>query len=294
MSEVKNILLVGGTGWLGSLVAHALLDKKVFNVKLLVRPDSIKSKAELIEGLKKKGAVIVEGDSENLEQATNAAKGCDTVLSLVSGATLFSGKEEILFNAAKAAGVKRFVPSQYGIDTTKAGYATITAEKEKLLDKIKASGVEWTQILTGFFYEFWYSEATGFDWKNHKAVAIGNDDIKASATAMADIAKFIPEILLDPKSKNAAVHVCSSTHSSNEAIKIFEEVSGKKFEVTHKSTDQIAKDMNDNPAAYQIKFQYYTLTNQPACNFTDYNDSSRYNVKVTSLKEYAQQLYGKK
>jgi hypothetical protein len=69
--------------------------------------------------LKAKGAEIVEGEVDSsVAELTKVAQGSDTVVSVISGNALFSGQEAKLVQAAKAAGVKRFVPSQYGVDTS--------------------------------------------------------------------------------------------------------------------------------------------------------------------------------
>lgn len=55
----------------------------------------------------------------------------------------------------------------------------------------------------------------------------GDPDVKMSMTSCKDIARWLPNILMDPASKNATVNVCSQVVSMREAVEIFEDVSGK-------------------------------------------------------------------
>jgi len=293
--ELKNILFVGATGWLGNAVIHAILDKKAFRVKAIIRKDTLTSKKDMVDSLRAKGAEIVEGEVESLADVTDAAKGCDTLVSVLGGATLFGGKEGILVEAAKAAGVKRFVPSQFGIDCAKVGPNTMLDPKNKVAEKIKECGLDYTLILIGMFYEFWWGETTGFDWKNGKVVAVGKGDVRVSTTMVADIARFVPEILLDPYSKNNVIRVAGQSATHNEAIKAFEEVSGKKFEVTYKDAAALQRDLET--AAPNVKYipilQLFTLNKNEAANF-EHTDNARYpNVKPVTIKEYAAKMYGK-
>jgi len=60
-----------------------------------------------------------------------------------------------LIDAAKAAGVKRFVPSEFGSDTTNPKVLEILgllAEKKQAVDYLKTKegdGFEWTSLITG-------------------------------------------------------------------------------------------------------------------------------------------------
>jgi len=61
MTLPKNIFFVGATGGLGHVIALEVLKSKHFNVKVLVRKDTLLTKKEAIDSLKREGAHIVEG-----------------------------------------------------------------------------------------------------------------------------------------------------------------------------------------------------------------------------------------
>jgi uncharacterized protein YbjT (DUF2867 family) len=80
----------------------------------------MQGKKEAIDAIKAKGAQIVEGDAANVEELTTAAKGVDTIVSLLGIASLLAGEEKNVLKAAKSVGVKRIVPSQFGVDVSAA------------------------------------------------------------------------------------------------------------------------------------------------------------------------------
>ena len=68
--------------------------------------------------------------------------------------------------------------------------------KTKLVDEIKAAGLEYTVIATSAFYELWYTAITGFDAKNGKVSVLGDGNQKVSSTLTADIAKVTYKFLM--------------------------------------------------------------------------------------------------
>ncbi len=61
-AEFKTVLIAGATGFLGEKIANAFLDKKQFDVIVLVRKANEKT-----DQLKSKGAKVVEVDFSDLE-----------------------------------------------------------------------------------------------------------------------------------------------------------------------------------------------------------------------------------
>jgi hypothetical protein len=68
-----------------------------------------------------RGATVITVDYENVEQLTNAVKGSYAVLSMFNPVDkpLALRLNSNLLQATKQAGVKKFIPSEWGTDTTK-------------------------------------------------------------------------------------------------------------------------------------------------------------------------------
>ena len=154
----------------------------------------MKSKKDLIEPLKAKGAKIITGDVGNVSTLTEAVKGQDTIVSTLGSFNITDEKN--IIQAAKASGtVKRIVPSQYGIDLAKyfnnPGYF---AAKISVFEEIKKAGFDYTLIYSSMFYEYAFGAGTGLDAEKGVIFDFG-DSAKISTIATADIAKVFPVLI---------------------------------------------------------------------------------------------------
>jgi hypothetical protein len=79
----------------------------------------------------------------------------------------------------------------------------------------------------------------------------------------------------------------------DEAVRIFEEASGKKFEVVHEDLEslQVAIE-NAPPQAKFVPRLKQILISHNSVGYIEHPDNAKYPfVKVTSLKDYAHSLY---
>jgi uncharacterized protein YbjT (DUF2867 family) len=88
-----------------------------------------------------------------------AFQGQDAVVSTIATGAL--GRQQAFIDVIVKAGVKRFIPSEFGIDTTRAtgGVAKILGAKialQGLLNKTAAenSHFSWTGISVGMFFDW--------------------------------------------------------------------------------------------------------------------------------------------
>jgi hypothetical protein len=77
------------------------------------------------------------------------------------------------------------------IDTRYSRHGTsppiIWKVKLETVEEIKKLGLEYTIIVTGLSYEWFFSASTGFDHKNGKVFSLGN--VKVSTSLTDDVAK---------------------------------------------------------------------------------------------------------
>jgi len=291
MSHIpKNLLVVGSTGWLGSQIASELAKNKNFNVKVLIRKDTLEKKKDLIDNLKSLGASISEGDVTDVDSVVQALKDVDTIVSVVGSAQV-GDQFKLLEAAKKSPSVKRFVPSGYGFDLTHLGQDSLLYGKVKVDQAIQESGLDYTLISTGCFYEFLFSEGFGFDHQKGVLNLPGTGDEVMFTTHTSDIAKFVPQILLDPHSKNSSIFIQGERTTLRKAIQIFEKASGKKFEVHYHSAEDLKKKTEEAEgwAKFPPHLQYLSLFHANP----KYDHSSRYTVEPISIKQYAESLYKK-
>ena len=106
------------------------------------------------------GVAVQKVDFGSVESLTPALAGQDAVVSTI--ATLGVGSQGPLVDAAFNAGVKRFIPSEFGINTRTLGdlaIGKILGGKIAVVNKLqelseKKPEFSWTGVTNGLFFEF--------------------------------------------------------------------------------------------------------------------------------------------
>jgi uncharacterized protein YbjT (DUF2867 family) len=290
----KNIFVIGGTGGVGSRVVETLLEKRQFNLKLLVRKSAWDKKGQLLQNWRDAGAQFVEGDISDLGFLTEAMKGSDTVLSVLGGDGLFSGHQPHIHRAAKAAGVRRIIPAEFGPDVNDES-DIFFGEKTKLRKEIINSGLEYTFIFPGTFMEYFFSEVFGFNLKEGKLVIPGDGNKPLSLTTIPDTARFVAEILADAATINQRVYVCADTLTYHQAARLVEQEAPEllpaqngRLQITHQPLEEISKIVADQSGGFNNRVMYnfrrvLLTTNQAYDEKITYHPRT---FKPTTAKEY--------
>jgi uncharacterized protein YbjT (DUF2867 family) len=139
---------------LGRPILNTLVKYSSFNITVVSRQESTSSFPESVK--------VIKADYSSHESLTNAFKGQDAVISLVGGAAL--GEQKKLIDAAIAAGVKRFLPSEYGSnvpDDRVRQAVPVFEAKKSVVDYLKSKEdvIEWSSVITGVFFD-WVSRTT--------------------------------------------------------------------------------------------------------------------------------------
>jgi hypothetical protein len=129
-----------------------LLQKAGFNITTLSRnPPSFEGDNE----------IRVRHSDYTLPSLIEVFKGQDAVLSLIS--TVDVSQQETIIDAAVAAGVKRFLPSEFGSDTSVENLTEVSpvlAPKQEVVRYLRtkeAAGLSWTALCAGSWID-WVSE----------------------------------------------------------------------------------------------------------------------------------------
>mmetsp|Transcript_5008 Transcript_5008/g.10831 ORF Transcript_5008/g.10831 Transcript_5008/m.10831 type:complete len:299 (-) Transcript_5008:484-1380(-) len=287
MAAKSKVVIIGGAGLLGAHLTTGLLEHGGYEVTILTREGGDQSK---LAPFVSKGAKVVTANVEDEASLTAAFQGQDIVLSAVGSAALAG--QTLAIKAATAAGVRRFVPSEFGLDTGAPGireYFPALGYKFAVRDALEASGLEWTYVVTGFFMETQFSPYFNFDAAAGKLTVKGNPDAKFAATSLKDVGRWTAEALLDPASKNTTIYLRGSEVSYNSVIKTYESTTGKKLEVTHVSSEELNKQIEAHPSVWAafvdllLKAISEGWGNQPADKL--YRGSSPEH-KATSLTDF--------
>lgn len=217
-------VLVAGAGLLGSPVAHALTDQDGVDVRLLVRDgwQSTPSKRDRIEPLLARGVTLAIGDVLDPQTLDAAVAGVDVVVSALQGGTDVIVKGQVaLAEAAAAAGVRRFIPSDFAIDlfNAPAGAPQFEARKEAAA-AIEALDLEVIHILQGAFMDQMLNPALHHVFVDTEAGEIryyGTGDEPVDMTTVEDTARFTARIATDPAAA-PGVHTISGARTTFKAI----------------------------------------------------------------------------
>jgi uncharacterized protein YbjT (DUF2867 family) len=149
MSDIKNLAIIGASGSVGEVVLPTFLQKTNLKITVISRPES---KATFPPSVQVLRASI--NDPLSFEKALHDQ---DAVLCLLGPSQV--SKEGLIVDAAAKAGVKFFVPSEFGHDTTDPKIeellpvfkSKITVAKEL---ESHESKMQWTAIVTGLFLDW--------------------------------------------------------------------------------------------------------------------------------------------
>ncbi len=230
------ILVAGATGVLGSEIVSRLIARGE-KVRALVR---VTSAPEKVERLVNAGAEIVRADLKEPQTLVAACAGVNAVISTVTTiltsqpgdsfeATDGEGNKSLI-DAAKKAGVSRFVFVSF--DTATAVETPLRNAKKDVEDHLKASGLEYTILHPTFFSEIWLGPMLFADPQAGTAKVYGEGTDKFRYIAVADVAELAVQSLSRPAARNATIPFGGPDEiSQRDAVRIFEEAYGKKFNV---------------------------------------------------------------
>ncbi len=231
-------LVVGATGFLGSTICLDLAARGK-PVTAMVRGGDDEAK---VGRLRAAGVELIEGDLKDPASLERACQGMSAVISTASASLSRQAGDDItsvdldgqrsLIDAAKAAGVAKFVYISFSSNMTTDG--PVTAAKRVVEQHLIESGLDYTVLRCGFLMEIMVAPIVGFDYANAKAVVYGSGENALSLLSMDDVAKMVAACLDSPDASNAVVEFGGpAAVTLHEVVAAFEEVSGRPFEMQH-------------------------------------------------------------
>ena len=192
-----------------------------------------------------------------MESLTGALEGIDAVVSAVAGTAIKT--QTTLIDAAAVAGVKRFIPSEYGSVTTNPKleafplYENVFMIKRRLQEKANAAQLSWTVLACGAFLEFLFATGAAglLDIADRKATLLDEGDNRLSSTTLATAGKAIAGILRNSEAtKNRVVKVSEVILTQNQLLKIAERLRPEdKWDVSKVATSALLQEGLDGISA---------------------------------------------
>ncbi|MBD2093314.1 NmrA family NAD(P)-binding protein [Microcoleus sp. FACHB-1515] len=225
-----TVLVAGGTGNLGERIIKALIARGA-EVRAIVRKGS---KPEKVEYLTELGAKVITVDLSNAEELKQACQGASCVVSALAGLhDVIVDSQTKLLDAAIAANVPRFIPSDYSSDFTKLPEGEnrnfdLRKEFHQYLDQ---SPIAATSILNGAFADILSYGTPLYSVKNYSVGYWGDkSDWKIDFTTMDNTADYTAAAAIDP-SIPKILRIASFQISPNELVSVGKDVKQQEFKL---------------------------------------------------------------
>jgi len=284
------ILVVGATGLLGTRVCERLRAEGQ-RVRALVRRTSDPDKVNALRSL---GCELATGDLKEPPQIEAACKGISAVISTASSTLSRQQGDSIdsvdlhgqlaLANAAKAAGVKRFIFASFRNDPTIQYPLT---EAKRAVEHAIAD-LDFTSIQASWFMEVWLSPALGFDYVHGKVRLYGSGSKPISWVSYRDVAEFCIAPALRPVAARSVVAVGGpEALTPSEVVRIFEEESGRRFEVETIPEEKLREQFDSANDSLEKSFAGLMLQYAHGDPIDMRGLLQTIPVRLTSVREYA-------
>ncbi|THZ06039.1 NAD(P)-binding protein [Aureobasidium pullulans] len=276
--SLTNIALFGANGQVGRSILKALVDckKQDFNVLVVTSPSAPEPYGADKENVTWKTMDLFNTSRQEMAQTL---KGIDAVVSALNGPVLEA--QIPIQDGAADAGVKRFIPSEFGMHTIyrrpndDKGYLhPLWDAKEKLNERavrhsaINEGKMTYTMIGCGDFYdqerENVWCPWTQKDVDEYTLHVIGDPDAPADWTNIEDFGLYITACLLEPeKTANAYLNFSSDTKSQREIADLLKKHTNKpvkleviSLDVLHEVWDDPEKAPEElkNKSAFPVDF----------------------------------------
>ena len=239
---IVNVVLVGANGKLGPFILTALLSANIFSVTVLSRSSSTSKYPMSVYEMR-------ISDDPSVEELVKVLKGQDAFIAAFAGS---NDHLQIRYaNAAAQAGVKRFIPADFGSCDSSSPKALelipLYGKKKKVRECLQhlasTSDLTWTSLVNGHFFDYGLkSGLLGFNLKNRKALIFDDGNVKWSATTLERIGQAVVRILQKAEdTKNRMLYVESVCVSQMELLTVLEKLEGRKWQAEHVASDEYMK-----------------------------------------------------
>ena len=249
---IKKVTIVGGNGTLGSHILSALVSTNAFDVSILKRASSTSPSPP--------GSVrLIEiPDSFTFDDIKHALGGQDAV---ISSFRLNNVEDHVRFaEAAAAAGVRRFIPADFGsCDATSPRAQKLLKlyrDKDRVRERAEQltkeyTGFSWTTLVCGHFFDWGLREGfLHFDLNGRKVDLLDGGDIRASTSTLQRVSEATVKVLqLEEQTRNKALYVQSFCVTQNEVLTALEKKTGVKWDVRNLGSAEFIEEYRESSAA---------------------------------------------
>lgn len=301
--KTDNILVLGA-GELGTQVLRELAalnaDSAKARITVLLRASAVatqdSSKKRALEELRALGIHILQADviSDSVEALVEHFRHFDTVISCV-GFVAGAGTQLKLTQAALAAGVKRYVPWQFGVDYDVIGKGSpqdLFDEQLEVRELLRAQRTtEWLIISTGMFTSFLFEPSFGVvDLAENTVHALGTWDTQVTVTTPEDIGKLTAQIIFtEPRLINQAVFVAGDTLSYRQLADILDEKLDRTLSRVEWTVPQLSAALAAAPEDSLCKYRAVFAQGKGVAWDKNRTFNARHGIELTTAADWIEQ-----
>jgi hypothetical protein len=286
-----TIGIVGATGQTGSSIVNGLLSHPSnitpSNIISLTRPTSVSNAANT--KLSSRGVSIraFSATSPHAKLVSSLAD-IDILICCISG-TEETLQQIPLADAAKEAGVKRFIPSAWLPIIPPGGIHVLRDLKEQVYSHVVSISLPYTIVDVGWWYQISYpklpSGKVDYCLTMPADEIFGTGEPLSALTDLRDIGRYVARVIFDERTINKYVFCYNETHSQLDSYAIMERFSGETIPRTFVSREELEADVAealpvlqrgvDNPwASESLVTTYKVVARQYALSWGVRGDNS--------------------
>ena len=239
----QSVAVIGAAGQIGTPLTKGLLSLG-HNVIVLHRAMSGQNSPKL-NAFKEQGARLIEvKDMLNIDEMIDALKGVDTLISAVPATKeIITESEPLWLEAALKAGVKRFVPTEFGCHTRNLDYGDgiLFDYKKGLHKKIMESEIGWTFFYNGGIFDYFLPNLRFF----RKITTFGEMELPIYTHEIEDIGYVAALALTDDRTLKQCVQMDYNVLTQTKMIDLLtKSFPDHQFEYEHFSSEFISDARN--------------------------------------------------
>ena len=247
---IQKVAVIGANGHLGPSVLSALVSANTFDVTVISRKNSKSTYPPSVP-------VEYVSDDPSIDELIPILTGQDALVVTFGGSN--AALQILLADAAVKAGVKRFIPADFGScdSSSKRALDLVPLYKKKQKVRQHLQGIvskgggdfSWTSLVCGHFFDYGLTSGLlQFDVGKRKVRILDGGDIRWSTTTLTTVGKATVRILQkDEETRNRMLYVQSFCVTQNEVLKVLKRVAGegKDWEEEQVSSEAFIKEIQD-------------------------------------------------
>ncbi|GGC82294.1 hypothetical protein GCM10011512_06260 [Tersicoccus solisilvae] len=222
---VRTVAVAGAAGDLGGRIVRALLDRGA-TVRMLVEDGSDPAGTDQ---LARRGATPVPVAWTDTDRVAAALTGTDVVVSAWNGLRdVIVDRQSVLVDAAVAAGVRRFVPSDYCLDWTRTrrGDNRNIDLRREFAGRVDRASIAPTSVLVGAFTDLLAGPMPILQPRLRRVLYWVDADQPLDFTSRDDTAAVTAEVALAPSEQPRFVRFVGDSVTARDLARISGEIAG--------------------------------------------------------------------